>query len=106
MQTVLGANGQIAVGLTRELYRSRTHDIRLVSRSPHKVHDTDQPVAADLTDAEATSRVSKPLKEMSEQLPRYRGDDVFDSSAFTRRFPDLAVTTYRDGIAQVLGGAP
>jgi len=56
MQTVLGANGQIAVELTRELYRSHTHDIRLVSRHPQKVHDTDELVAADLTDAEATSR--------------------------------------------------
>jgi len=40
---------------------------------------------------------------MSELLPRYRGDNVFDSSEFTRRFPDFAVTSYRDGIAQVLG---
>lgn len=56
MQTVLGANGQIAEELTRELYRSFTHDIRLVSRNPTKVHDTDQLVKADLTDPEATVR--------------------------------------------------
>lgn len=54
MQTVLGANGQIAEELTRELYRNYTQDIRLVSRHPRKVHDTDQLFPADLTDAQAT----------------------------------------------------
>ncbi|WP_298134103.1 NAD-dependent epimerase/dehydratase family protein [Micropruina sp.] len=56
MQTVLGANGQIAEELTRELYRNFTRDLRLVSRSPKKVHDTDELVSADLTDPAATSR--------------------------------------------------
>ncbi|MEV0281286.1 NAD-dependent epimerase/dehydratase family protein [Streptomyces sp. NPDC050610] len=56
MQTVLGANGQIAEELTRELYRGFTHDIRLVSRNPAEVHDTDRLVKADLTDPEATAR--------------------------------------------------
>lgn len=55
MQTVLGANGQIAQELTRELSRGFTRDIRLVSRNPRKVHETDQLFAADLTDAEATA---------------------------------------------------
>lgn len=54
MQTVLGANGQIAEELTRELYRNYSQDIRLVSRHPRKVHDTDQLLPADLTDAQAT----------------------------------------------------
>lgn len=54
MQTILGANGQIADELTRELHRRFTHDIRLVSRNPRKVHDTDQLFTADLMDAEAT----------------------------------------------------
>ncbi|MFE9016227.1 NAD-dependent epimerase/dehydratase family protein [Streptomyces cyaneofuscatus] len=56
MQAVLGANGPIGEELTRELYRNFTHDIRLVSRKPTKVHDTDQLVTADLTDREATNR--------------------------------------------------
>ncbi len=55
MQTVLGAGGQIAEELTRELYRNYTRDIRLVSRHPRKIHETDQLVQADLTDAEATA---------------------------------------------------
>ncbi|MGA5470627.1 hypothetical protein [Streptomyces arboris] len=42
--------------LARELYRTCTHDLRLVSRNPAKVHDTDQLVTADLTDPEATTR--------------------------------------------------
>ncbi|MCH4208552.1 NAD-dependent epimerase/dehydratase family protein [Bifidobacterium sp.] len=54
MQTILGAGGQIADELARELYRNYTHDIRLISRHPRKVHDTDQLVSADLMDAEAT----------------------------------------------------
>ena len=56
MQTVLGAGGPIADELTRELYRSHTQDVRLVSRHPTKVHDTDELVPADLTDADATDR--------------------------------------------------
>lgn len=34
MQTVLGATGQIAMELARELRRTYTDDIRLVSRKP------------------------------------------------------------------------
>ncbi|MEV7843362.1 NAD-dependent epimerase/dehydratase family protein [Streptomyces cyaneofuscatus] len=56
MQAVLGANGPIGEELTRELYRTFTHDIRLVGRNPTKVHDTDQLVTADLTDRDATNR--------------------------------------------------
>ncbi|MFC8285910.1 NAD-dependent epimerase/dehydratase family protein [Streptomyces cyaneofuscatus] len=56
MQAVLGANGPIGEELTRELYRTFTHDIRLVGRNPAKVHDTDQLVTADLTDRDATNR--------------------------------------------------
>ncbi|WP_225733215.1 NAD(P)H-binding protein [Pseudoclavibacter sp. CFCC 13796] len=54
MQTVLGAGGQIAEELTRELHRNHTHDIRLVSRNPREVNDSDQLVSADLMDAKAT----------------------------------------------------
>ena len=48
--------------------------------------------------------VAPPLREAHELLPRYRGDNVFDSSKFTARFPDFAVTDYLDGIGQVLRG--
>jgi nucleoside-diphosphate-sugar epimerase len=56
MQTILGANGQIAVELARELRRAHTNDLRLVSRSPRKVDDADEIVPADLLDTERTAR--------------------------------------------------
>lgn len=34
----------------RELHRSFTQDIRVVSRKPERINDTDELVAADLTD--------------------------------------------------------
>ena len=42
MQTILGANGQIATELAKELNRKYTTAIRLVSRDPQKVNDSDQ----------------------------------------------------------------
>lgn len=56
MQTILGANGQIAEESARELHRNYTTDIRLVSRNPKKVNDTDQLFPADLLDAQATDK--------------------------------------------------
>lgn len=56
MQTILGANGQIAIELARALRRSHTEDIRLVSRNPRQVHPADQVVAADLLDAAQTAK--------------------------------------------------
>lgn len=55
MQTILGANGQIAVELARELYKNYTTDIRLVSRNPQQVNGTDQLFPANLLDAAATA---------------------------------------------------
>ena len=37
MQTILGASGQIARELARELTHSFNAELRLVSRNPHKV---------------------------------------------------------------------
>ncbi|WP_038205982.1 NAD-dependent epimerase/dehydratase family protein [Xenophilus azovorans] len=54
MQTILGANGQIAVELARELRRSHAGALRLVSRHPRKVNDTDVLAPADLLDAGQT----------------------------------------------------
>lgn len=59
MQTILGANGQIAEELARELHRNFTTDIRLVSRNPKKINDTDQLFPANLMDAEATEKAVK-----------------------------------------------
>ncbi|NQD87937.1 NAD-dependent epimerase/dehydratase family protein [Paenarthrobacter sp. CM16] len=55
MQTILGANGQIAVELTQELNRTYTEDLRLVSRNPRKVNESDSLVKADLLDASQTT---------------------------------------------------
>ncbi|RTQ33968.1 NAD-dependent epimerase/dehydratase family protein [Variovorax gossypii] len=55
MQTILGANGQIAVELARELHSGYTRELRLVSRNPRKVNDTDVLVQADLLDARRTA---------------------------------------------------
>ncbi|MBB4513165.1 SDR family oxidoreductase [Paraburkholderia fungorum] len=54
MQTILGANGQIAVELARELQLKYTSDVRLVSRHPRKVNNTDTLVSANLLDAKQT----------------------------------------------------
>jgi nucleoside-diphosphate-sugar epimerase len=49
MQTILGANGTIGSVLAKEL-SSYTDKIRLVSRNPKKVNETDELFPADLTD--------------------------------------------------------
>lgn len=59
MQTILGANGPIAEELARELYRNYTSDIRLVSRNPKKVNDTNQLFPANLLDRDATDKAVK-----------------------------------------------
>ena len=59
MQTILGANGQIAMELARELRRSYTDEVRLVSRNPRKVHDADSLVPANLLDAGQTLEAVK-----------------------------------------------
>lgn len=59
MQTILGANGQIAVELARELHRSYTGEVRLVSRTPRKVNDTDNLMSANLLDAKQTAEAVK-----------------------------------------------
>lgn len=50
MQTILGANGTIGTVLARELSRY-TDKVRLVSRHPKKINDTDELFPADLSDA-------------------------------------------------------
>jgi nucleoside-diphosphate-sugar epimerase len=51
MQTILGANGTIGQVLARELL-SYTDKIRLVSRNPRKVNESDELFAADLSNSE------------------------------------------------------
>ncbi|AQP38123.1 MULTISPECIES: SDR family oxidoreductase [Vibrio] len=54
MQTILGANGQIGRELAISLKRDYTSNIRLVSRRPQKVNETDELFQADLLDAQQT----------------------------------------------------
>jgi len=49
LQTILGSGGSIGIPLARELKNYTSH-IRLVSRNPQKVNETDELFAADLTD--------------------------------------------------------
>ncbi len=51
MQTILGAGGSISIELAKSL-KYFTDDIRLVSRNPHKVNETDELFPADLTNRE------------------------------------------------------
>jgi nucleoside-diphosphate-sugar epimerase len=59
MQTILGANGQIANELAKELRKKYTAHIRLVSRNPRKVNDSDLLFSANLLDDEQTSNAVK-----------------------------------------------
>lgn len=54
-QTILGAGGAIGTELAKAL-TAHTDNIRLVSRNPSKVHPTDELVAADLLNYEATQQ--------------------------------------------------
>lgn len=55
MQTILGANGQIGTELAKSLHKEYTQDLRLVSRNPSRIHDTDEVVPANLLDPQQTS---------------------------------------------------
>jgi uncharacterized protein YbjT (DUF2867 family) len=52
MQTILGSSGIIGKEVARELHRSFTKDIRLVSRNPQAVNPTDQLFKANLLNRE------------------------------------------------------
>lgn len=49
----------------------------------------------------AVGLFSKQVRELRELLPRYEQDNLFDSTKFKRRFPEFAVTTYRQGLELV-----
>lgn len=59
MQTILGATGQIAMELARELHREYTPKLRLVSRTPRKINDTDELAPADLLNAKQAAEAVK-----------------------------------------------
>ncbi|MCB0283941.1 MAG: NAD-dependent epimerase/dehydratase family protein [Calditrichaeota bacterium] len=49
MQTILGSGGGIGIPLAKEL-KNYTDQIRLVSRNPHKINDSDELLSADFHD--------------------------------------------------------
>ena len=55
MQTILGAGGAIGIPLAKEL-KKYTNNIRLVSRNPKKVNDTDELFSCDLYDFNQINR--------------------------------------------------
>ena len=55
MQTIIGSGGAIGTPLAKEL-TAYTTDIRLVSRNPKKVNETDQLFPADLTDSQQIAK--------------------------------------------------
>ncbi|MGQ0631227.1 MAG: NAD-dependent epimerase/dehydratase family protein [Sporichthyaceae bacterium] len=88
MQTVLGANGQIAEELTRYLHDNVTEDIRLVSRNPRQVHESDQLHQANLLDADATAAAveGSDIAYLTVGLP-------IDSSLWEQQFPVMMANT-------------
>lgn len=88
MQTVLGANGQIAEGLTRYLHDHVTLDIRLVSRNPSKIHETDQLHRANLMDAAGTAAAveGSEIAYLTVGLP-------IDSALWEQQFPAMMANT-------------
>lgn len=84
MQTILGANGQIAVELARELRRKHTHDLRLVSRNPRKVNDTDAVVSADLLNAGQTARAVE-----GSRIVYFTAGLPPDTALWERQFPTM-----------------
>jgi len=55
MQTILGSGGAIGIPLAKELLKYTDH-VRLVARHPKKVNESDELVAADLTNADQVDR--------------------------------------------------
>lgn len=56
MQTVIGSNGQIGYELAKELNQTYGKQLRLVSRNPKSIDDTDELISSDILDREATIR--------------------------------------------------
>ncbi len=42
------------------------------------------------------------IRETKELLPRYNIDNIFDSSKFKNRFPDFKITSYQQGISNII----
>ena len=82
MQTILGASGQIGRELALSLKRDFTDSIRLVSRHPEKINDSDTLLCADLMDAAQTLKAvaGSTIVYMTAGLP-------IDSQLWVDRWP-------------------
>lgn len=87
MQTILGANGTIASVMAKEL-KNYTDQIRLVSRNPKKVNETDELFPADLSDA---SQVEKAIAG-SEVVYLMVGFD-YNIKVWQEKWPKLMLAT-------------
>lgn len=84
MQTILGATGQIAVELARELNRRQVTDLRLVSRTPRQVNDMDALVPADLLDAQQTAAAVE-----GSEVVYFTAGLPADTELWERQFPTM-----------------
>ncbi|UQY86185.1 NAD-dependent epimerase/dehydratase family protein [Stenotrophomonas rhizophila] len=84
MQTILGANGQIATELARELKRRYTDELRLVSRNPSRVNDTDSLASANLLDLKQTQRAVK-----GSSVVYFTAGLPPDTALWERQFPTM-----------------
>ena len=84
MQTILGAGGQIATGLARELRRGYTGDLRLVSRNPRKVDEADTLMPADLMDTGQTTQAVK-----GSDIVYFTAGLPPDTELWERQFPTM-----------------
>ena len=82
MQTILGANGQIAVELARELHDNYRSDLRLVSRNPRKVNASDALLPANLLDAGQTREAVR-----GSDLVYFTAGSPPDSKLWETQFP-------------------
>ncbi len=92
MQTILGSGGAIGTELAKTL-KQYTSDIRLVSRNPKKVNDTDSLYPADLSDK---SQVSKAI-EGSEICYLTLGYD-YNTKIWKEKWPALIKNVVEDCI--------
>lgn len=88
MQTILGASGQIGHELALSLKRDFTSKIRLVSRNPVKINDSDELFSADLLNASQTLQAVEGSKivYMTAGLP-------IDSTMWVERWPVMMRNT-------------